>query len=134
MMEEEPTGHTQLRDRRGHIRYPVELEVDYASGDTFLFSYVTNISEMGIFIRSEHPPAVGTALRLRFGSSDVELCGEVVWVNPLRLYGDNPNPGMGIQFTNLTVELREKVVDLVRTVAYLYRDTGAKTRNDAAVS
>ena len=96
--------------------------VDYASGDNFLFSYIQNISEMGIFIRSDEPLPVGTSLRMRFGpegSERLELEGKVTWVNPLKPHGDNPNPGMGVRFLNLTPELRERVVDMVRTVAYL---------------
>ncbi len=109
-------------ERRKYERFDTSISVDYTSGDTFLFSYIQNISEMGIFIRSEEPLPVGSMLQLRFGpedSSPLELEGEVVWVNPLRPDGDNPNPGMGVRFCELTPELREDVVRLVRTVAYL---------------
>jgi len=109
-------------ERRLHERFETELSVDYASGDTFLFSYITNISEMGIFIRSEDPAPIGTRLRLRFGPSDgapLSIDGEVVWINPIRPDGDNPNPGMGVRFDELSLELRERVVQLVRSVAYL---------------
>lgn len=113
-------------ERRRYERYDAELSVDWASGETFLFSYITNISEMGIFIRSDDPPPVGTALRLRFASdtSELELDGVVAWINPLRADGENLNPGMGVRFTGLTPEQRERVVDLVRTVAYLHPGEG----------
>ncbi len=109
-------------ERRRHERFDTELSVDFASGENFLFSYITNISEMGIFIRSDHPMAIGTTLRLRFGLDDdqaLQLEGTVVWFNPVRADGDNPNPGMGVRFTKLTPEQRERVVAVVRTVAYL---------------
>ncbi len=109
-------------DRREHQRYDVSVAVDYASGDTFLFAYLTNISEMGIFIRSDTPLPIGTHLELRFtpdGQEPIELGGEVTWVNPYRPFGDNLNPGMGVSFKRLTPELRERIVALVRTVAYL---------------
>lgn len=112
-------------DRRSHERFDTELSVDYANGDNFLFSYIQNISEMGIFIRSLQPLPVGTRLTLRFGAEDerpLELAGEVVWINPIRTMGENPNPGMGVRFVSLTPEQRELVVDLVRTVAYLQND------------
>jgi type IV pilus assembly protein PilZ len=102
--------------------------VDWASGENFLFSYITNISEMGIFIRSDDPPEVGTELRLRFAGHDgapLELDGQVVWINPVRPHGDNPNPGMGVRFSDLTPQQREEVVRLVRTVAYLQEDERA---------
>lgn len=109
-------------DRREHERYDARLEVDYRSGENFLFSYIQNISEMGIFIRSDEPLPVGTEIDLRFKPDDedpVELRGQVVWVNPVRLGGDNINPGMGVRFLDLTSEARERVVSLVQTIAYL---------------
>ena len=110
------------RERRSYERFDAELSVDWSSGENFLFSYITNISEMGIFIRSDDPPRVGTSLRLRFsieGADPLELAGVVAWINPLRPAGENLNPGMGVRFTDLTGDQRERVVDLVRTVAYL---------------
>lgn len=109
-------------ERRSYERYATSLSVDYQHGDTFLYSYVTNISEMGIFIASQKPLPVGTHLSLRFGNNGgaaLELDGEVAWINPVLESGDNINPGMGVRFTNLTPELRERVVELVHTVAYL---------------
>jgi type IV pilus assembly protein PilZ len=117
-------------ERREHQRFDTSIAVDYASGDTFLFAYLQNISEMGIFIRTDHPAAVGTRLRLRFHAdadaddSPLTLDGEVTWINPLRASGDNLNPGMGVRFMELSADKREQVVSLVRTVAYLHAEDG----------
>jgi type IV pilus assembly protein PilZ len=113
------------RERREHRRYPASIAVDYADGDTFLFAYLQNISEMGIFIRTEEPLPLGTKLRMRFQRDNGEslvLRGEVAWINPYRAGGENLNPGMGVRFVDLTPERREHVVALVRTVAYLHRN------------
>ena len=116
------------RNRRQHERIDTVLSVDYGSGDTFLFSYITNISVMGIFIQTLEPMTPGTRLRLRFSPpadnddaepATIELDGEVVWINPFRPGGDNPNPGMGVRFLSLTPAQRERLVELVRTIAYL---------------
>jgi type IV pilus assembly protein PilZ len=110
------------RERRTYERFDAALSVDWTSGENFLFSYITNISEMGIFIRSDDPPPIGTSLRLRFASDDMEpleLSGTVAWINPIRPDGENLNPGMGVQFDELSADQRERVVELVRTVAYL---------------
>ena len=112
-------------DRRAHLRVVTELRVDVRSDEHFLFAHITNISEMGIFIRSDEPLPIGTELQVRFGGevsaqSDValfELEGVVVWVNPVRPGG--PNPGMGVHFPDLTPEERERLVELVRAIAYL---------------
>ena len=118
----EPSG----AERREHQRFDTAIAVDYASGDTFLFAYLQNISEMGIFIRTDHPAKVGTRLRLRFHvdaeENPLTLDGVVTWINPLRASGDNLNPGMGVKFNELSPDKREAVVSLVRTVAYLHDD------------
>ncbi len=114
-------------ERRRYERFDAELSVDWTSGENFLFSYIANISEMGIFIRSDAPAPKGTRLRLRFASEDqpaLELEGVVMWINPVRADGENLNPGMGVRFMDLTPEQRERVVDLVRTVAYLQDENG----------
>ncbi len=122
MGDEEDDLQTGGIDRRKFERFETSISVDYASGDTFLFSYIQNISEMGIFIRSDEPFPIGTRLHMRFtpeGQDPIEVSGEVTWVNPYRPFGDNLNPGMGVNFTGLSSELRERIVALVRTVAYL---------------
>ncbi len=109
-------------ERRSFERIPVDWSVDYQSGDTFLYSYITNISEMGIFVYSEKPLPVGSPLTLKFsppGEPPFELRGEVAWVNPYREGGENLNPGMGVQFVDLDAATRERMVELVRTIAYL---------------
>ena len=97
------------------------------SGEHFLFASIANVSEMGIFVRSDAPLPVGTPVSLRFPGGEgerglpapLELDGIVVWVNPLRLGAPGPNPGMGVRFEALRPEQRERLVALVRTVAYL---------------
>ena len=119
------TTSEEFRERRATERVPVTFSVDYKHGDTFLFSYITNISAMGIFVRSETPLPPGTLLTLRFappGGEPMEIGGEVMWINPFRPEGENLNPGMGVRFVGLTPALRERLVDLVRTIAYLRDD------------
>jgi type IV pilus assembly protein PilZ len=109
-------------ERRVHDRYDVTWAVDCVADDTFLYASIANISQMGIFVRSDEPLALGTKLVLSFsppGHESFRLVGEVAWINPLRANGDNPNPGMGIRFVDLTPENRERLVDVVRTIAYV---------------
>ena len=117
-------------DRRVHTRVPVDIEVDYKSADNFLFAYITDISAMGIFIRTNAPEPPGTRLNLQFtppGGQPLNLEGRVMWVNPFRPGSyDNINPGMGVQFVDLTVQQREEIVNLVRTFAYLSDDEEPK--------
>jgi type IV pilus assembly protein PilZ len=121
-LEAKAAAEVSADDRRNFDRYDVEWAVDCVASDTFLFASITNISEMGIFVRTVEPLRIGTKLRLTFappGGEPFKLEGAVAWINPLRDNGDNPNPGMGIRFVNLLPEQRERLVDVIRTIAYL---------------
>lgn len=125
-------------DRRQAPRVFVDLEVDYASEENYLFAYITDISATGIFVRTTTPELPGTLLNLRFASevdsrglaearSDAErrgeliTCeGEVIWVNPYRPGApDNLHPGMGIRFVDIDDEMRARLLELIRRFAYL---------------
>jgi type IV pilus assembly protein PilZ len=110
-------------ERRRRDRFEVTWSVDCETEDTFLYAYITNISEMGIFVKTDQPLAVGTRLMLRFAPLSTEpsfkLNGIVQWINPVRPLGENLNPGMGIRFESLKPEDRERIVEAVRTIAYV---------------
>jgi type IV pilus assembly protein PilZ len=115
-------------ERRRAPRVLVDLEVDYALEDNYLFAYITDISATGIFIRTVAPEPAGTHLNLRFvlppgvgGASEAfELEGEVIWVNPYRPGApDSLHPGMGVRFLALSDDDRRRLIELVRRIAYL---------------
>ncbi len=113
---------SQRDDRRSHDRFDVEWAVDCVAEDTFLYAAITNISAMGIFVKTMDPLTLGTRLLLSFeppGYESFKLEGEVAWINPVRANGDNPNPGMGLRFVNLRPEDRERLVEVIRTIAYV---------------
>lgn len=110
------------QDRRTYDRIPVSWDVDCTTQETFLYASIANISAMGIFIRTEKPLTIGTEMDLSFrppGYEPFRLRGQVAWINPVRADGDNPNPGMGIRFLELTPADRERLVDVVHAIAYL---------------
>jgi type IV pilus assembly protein PilZ len=113
-------------NRRSSERIDVTLAVDCETEDTFLYASITNISAMGIFVRTTDPLPVGTQLTLRFAppraSDPFVLRGTVQWVNSVRPDHDNPNPGMGIRFISLTPADRERIVEVIHTIAYLRED------------
>ncbi|MGH7284159.1 MAG: PilZ domain-containing protein [Polyangiaceae bacterium] len=132
-------------NRRSFDRFDVTSDpsdqgwaVDCETEDTFLYASISNISQMGIFVSTREPLAIGTRLMLSFtpppqsarnGRGSVrdvsvvtgpfKLEGVVAWVNAVKENGDNPNPGMGVRFVDLTLENRERLVDVIRTIAYL---------------
>ena len=117
-----PLGASET-ERRGAPRVLVDLEVDCASEDNYLFAYITDISTTGIFVRTTTPEQPGTHLNVRLaedGANQLEVEGEVIWVNPYRPgTPDNLHPGMGVRFVNLDSESRDRLFELVRRFAYL---------------
>ncbi|MDB4960329.1 MAG: hypothetical protein JWP01_328 [Myxococcales bacterium] len=111
-------------ERRRAPRVLVDLKVDYASEENYLFAYITDISATGIFVRTTSPEPPGTHLNLRFSPEgrgvELEVEGEVIWVNPYRPGApDNLHPGMGIRFAGLDDDVRDRLLELIRRFAYL---------------
>jgi type IV pilus assembly protein PilZ len=109
-------------ERRISERIEVTWSVDCETDDTFLYASIMNISEMGIFVQTKEPLEVGTTLTLRFappGHQPFVLRGVVQWINPVRALSVSPNPGMGIRFAELTGEDRGRLVEAIRTIAYV---------------
>jgi uncharacterized protein (TIGR02266 family) len=118
--------HISDAERRRAPRVLINIEVDYALEDNYLFAYITDISATGIFVRTTTPEQPGTHLNLRFSpddtdpSSQIDCEGEVIWVNPYRPgTPDNLHPGMGIRFVGIDDELRRQLLELIRRFAYL---------------
>jgi type IV pilus assembly protein PilZ len=119
---------TDADERRRAPRVLVDLEVDYVLEENYLFAYITDLSETGIFIRTTEPEPAGTHLNLRFrppvdpdtDDRPFELEGEVIWVNPYRPGApDSLHPGMGVRFIGLHDADRRRLIELVRRIAYL---------------
>ena len=77
-----------------------------------------DISLFGFHLPLDAHPTLGNNVQLgqRLG---FQLEGCVAWVNRVRENGDNPNPGMGIRFVDLQPDERERLVEVIRTIAYL---------------
>jgi type IV pilus assembly protein PilZ len=119
---EDPDPVPSRDERRSYDRFDVEWAVDCIADDTFLYASIANISAMGIFVKTTDPAVVGTRLVLSFeppGYESFKLEGQVAWINAVRADGDNPNPGMGVRFVNLQPDERERLVEVVRTIAYV---------------
>lgn len=112
-------------EQRKSPRRPLRMRLDYKheSGANFLFEYTQNISRGGIFIETLQPLPVGTNVVMRFTppgeEGEIYVEGRVAWVNAVRSGEENTNPGMGIQFKNLSDENKDLISRMVGTIAYL---------------
>lgn len=113
LQSEEPGS---LDDRRKSERVDLLVRVTYQSVDELFSEFARNINEGGIFIETDAPKELGTALTLQFmlpGSDDViEVNGIVVRQSNGDETGEGP--GMGIEFGDLNARARECINELVR--------------------
>lgn len=123
---EPPSPAAESSNRRASERVDVMWSVDCVAEETFLYASIRNISEMGIFVATREPLPVGTHMTLRFAPPQMQtafvLQGRVQWVNTVKPLADNPNPGMGVRFVDLTIDERERLVEAIRTIAYVRYD------------
>ena len=111
-------------ERRRGPRRPLKMRIDYKAGDgDFLYEYTRNISEGGLFVATDAPPKVGTVIQMRFQipgeNSSLKVEGKVKWVNASKDGREHPNPGMGVEFINLSDEERDIISHIVGAIAYL---------------
>lgn len=109
-------------EKREHERKPLRLQLNYrdASGGNFLYEHSRNISRGGIFIETDHPLPVGSTLVIRFTTptgEELEIEGDVAWVNAVSANDETPNPGMGVQWSDLSDEQHDTIVSVVKTIA-----------------
>jgi uncharacterized protein (TIGR02266 family) len=100
--------------QRKHER--VTINHEFRDVDQFIVEYVQNISQGGVFIRTDTPLPVGTLVNLRFTVimdelETIEGVGKVVWVAPS---GSQKQAGMGVVFTQLT-SYSQKLIDKLLT-------------------
>jgi type IV pilus assembly protein PilZ len=110
-----PAAH----DGRSSPRLHHELAVAYRSVGGFVSDWATNISRGGMFINSRSPFPVGTQVRLLVqlpgAAFPFDILGRVTrvvrWEDDVKLA-----PGMGIEFTDLEPEKRDRIEAFVENL------------------
>ena len=116
-------------DRREKPRYDVSISVTLVGDHNFYVGLTENLSEGGLFVRTQRTLPLGTSLKIEFSlptaGEPLSLVGEVRWVrmtNAVREeynnfgYGDDDayKPGMGIQFKSVGPEAARAIAQFVR--------------------
>ena len=106
-------------DRRQSERENIKIPVDYSAVDAFFSEFTTNINEGGMFIETENPSPLDSRVQLQVRLPDLErpikLGGRVAWISDGK---NGSTPGMGIEFQEMTPELRQTINDLVRRLRH----------------
>ena len=107
------------KERRQASREPIKIPIDYSAVDVFFSEFASNINEGGMFIETDNPAELDDVvqLQMRFPEleSPVQVGGRVAWTSDGK---DGSPPGMGIEFLDLTREIRDcinQVVQRLRT-------------------
>jgi len=102
------------RDHRVHTRRPLQVEIQAGDGavDGEIFFDTRNVSEGGVFLKSDLLLEVGEVLWMAFvlpGTPvGIRTRGRVVWVNRHPNEKDPADlPGMGVKFLDLSPEEQE---------------------------
>lgn len=108
------------QDSRSEPRVSLSVRVKYNTPEGNPFeSRANGIGGGGLFIESLEPLPVGTKLAIQFTLPDnpsdwLQAKGVVAWVCP-KADQYTFSPGMGVQFTNIAADTRDRVLDLVQS-------------------
>jgi type IV pilus assembly protein PilZ len=114
----EPDRWNELRDQP---RLSLVLKVRYTTaGGKTIESRAGGIGGGGLFIESVSPLPVGTSISLEFTLPDqpaewLHAKGAIAWVCPKPDHYTF-SPGMGVQFTDIQLDARARIVELVKSL------------------
>ncbi|MCA1829012.1 MAG: TIGR02266 family protein [Myxococcales bacterium] len=95
---------------RAYERVPVKLQVRFRTSTEFVQEHAINLSRGGIFIRTDDPPPVDTAVEVELQLPDA---GPVVSSAGIVVHRQMPGgvkpPGVGVQFVDASDTFRERM-------------------------
>lgn len=107
-------------DRRKEPRLDVNIQVDYKARDMFISNYVTNISKGGVFIQTDSPLPIHSEIQVTFSIPEtgrtITAKGKVAWTYDIKKGSISITPGMGIRFTDLSMDNRKILEDYIRNL------------------
>ncbi len=104
-------------ERRKNPRIPTQFEVNVVNDDDYVISLSKDISADGMFIATSNPPPVGTTQTLIFSIGDLQqisVKAMVMWIHP---QNNGRDQGMGVQFIDVSDELKDAILHIVNRVA-----------------
>jgi len=94
-------------------RFPIKVEVDYATEHNFFTGFTENLSSGGLFVATHIPAELGDVLSLTFTvpglDENITAVGRVQWVREYNENSPDTIPGMGLRFLKLSKEARAAI-------------------------
>lgn len=104
--------------RRAHERAPLKVEVTLESEDNFYSGVANDVSEGGVFVACEDPPAVGTTVELDLTVPTSEhpfhVTGVVRWVREDWVAREGAPAGCGIEWVAISDDAVAAIAKFVR--------------------
>jgi uncharacterized protein (TIGR02266 family) len=98
-------------------RADVELDIDLSTYGKYYLSKLKNVSIGGAFVRTRELQPVGSDLKMKFrlpgDRNPIEASGKVVWTYAQAGNTEPNSSGMGIQFTKIEENARERIAQFV---------------------
>jgi uncharacterized protein (TIGR02266 family) len=102
-------------NQRRTVRVPKLLDVQYSANCPPIRARSQDLSETGLFLETHHPLAVGTLIELRFSLPDGR---EEPITTRARVCNIDPMAGLGVEFVDLSPEVRERLRMYVASVFF----------------
>ena len=101
-------------EKRLHQRIKSNFELTIQHAGTFHWTSLRNLSAGGVFVQTDIPQAVGSIvsmqLTLPVDTEIMDIQGRVMWT---RQATSTAGPGMGIEFTSISPEHQQKIVNFI---------------------
>ena len=105
---------------RRETRVPKTLAVTYKDEQSFVRAYASDISEGGLFIRTENPLKQGEKFLLNLQlpglSEQVKIECEAAWTRKPKVITDANPPGMGVKFLEMSENDLEIIKPYIQTI------------------
>ncbi len=109
-----------FEEKRSDERVLTEIKLKVKSTDGFVQKYAEDISKGGIFIKTDKPLPFDAKVKILLelpDSEEIELDGRVVYIlSEEEAKAMMRSPGMGIQFVDVSPEVRKKLEDLIEEI------------------
>ena len=104
------------QNKRVGVRATTKIEILFKEYGAFVKVYMLNVSNGGLFVKTETPLPLDSPVILKLklpGEEDmIEIEGRVIWINPKGRKNSFPK-GMGIQFEKMSKESEKRIKQFV---------------------